>query len=327
MSWRITEVFAAYWRASSMRRRIAYSLAIVRLILAPVIILAVYYLFSMGRIVDRIVSVDAPTATLAQQASIQMLEARRAERNYLLLSDPAYLEADREALARVNKAFADIGDLQPDEQGAVRTALEQIRLFQKQFGAAVTSAGQSQQAATQRIRTVLKDYEKDLDDLLQNARREPRTRLVDELRTRVASFDTEISEVVQAGNPALRQATLGLESSSAQIMGLASGIETRSWARVQQDHEMARALIRRAEWVLTAVSALTLILSVWVSFVLPRQITKPLIALTRAVDAAAEGNYQADFHFQGEGEVIQLAKSVRNLILRCGAKGAAIGKS
>jgi CHASE3 domain sensor protein len=326
MAWRITEPLTASWRASSMRRRIAYSLAIVRIILAPVIILAIYYLFAMGRIVDRIVSVDAPTATLAQQASIQMLEARRAERNYLLLSDPAYLAANQESLSRLNKIFAEIGDLQPEEQSSVRAALDQIQFYQKQFGAMVTSTGQSQQATTQKIRTVLKDYEKDLDNLLRNARHEPRTRLVDQLRNQVASFDTEITEAVQAGNPALRQATLGLESSGGEIMRLASAIETRSWARVQDDHERARALIYRAEWVLTAVSALTFILSVWVSFVLPRQITKPLVTLTQAVDDATEGNYQADFDFQGEGEFIQLANSVRNLIARSREKASTLIK-
>jgi hypothetical protein len=42
---------------NSLRRRIAYSLALVRLILAPVILLAVYYLFRMSWIVDRIVTV------------------------------------------------------------------------------------------------------------------------------------------------------------------------------------------------------------------------------------------------------------------------------
>ena len=50
-----------------MRRRVAYSLAIVRMILVPVILLSVYYLIAMARIVDRIVSVDAPVATMAQQ--------------------------------------------------------------------------------------------------------------------------------------------------------------------------------------------------------------------------------------------------------------------
>ncbi|MFZ1204752.1 MAG: hypothetical protein WAN97_10595 [Candidatus Acidiferrales bacterium] len=323
MAWRVIQPLTALWRASSMRRRIAYSLAIVRLILAPVILLAIYYLFSMGWIVDRIVSVDAPTATLAQQASIQMLEARRAERNYLLLSDPAYLKANRESLERVNKLFSDIGDLQPAEQGAVQAAENQIQFYQKQFATVVTSTGQSRQATTQRIRTVLKDYEKDLDDLLRNARREPRTQLVDQMRAQVASFDAEISEAVQAGNPALRQATLGLESSSGEVMRLASNIETRSWARVEDDHKRARELMHRAEWVLTIVSMITIALSVWVSFVLPRQITKPLLTLTRAVDDAADGNYQEDFDFQGEGELIQLANSVRNLIARSRGRAAA----
>ncbi len=39
---------------NSLSRRTPYSLALVRLILVPVIFLAVYYLFEMGWIVDRI---------------------------------------------------------------------------------------------------------------------------------------------------------------------------------------------------------------------------------------------------------------------------------
>ena len=235
MAWRVLQPLTAFWRASSMRRRIVYSLSLVRIILAPVLFLAIYYLFSMGWIVDRIVSVDAPTATLAQQASIQMLEARRAERNYLLLSDPAYLGANRQSVARVSEIFSEIGGLQPAEQDAVRNAMGQLEFYQKQFATVVTSTGQSRQATTQRIRTVLKDYEKNLDDLLRDARREPRPELVDKLRTQVSSFDAEISQAVQSGNPALAQATIGLDNSSAQIMRLASDMETRGWTRVQGD--------------------------------------------------------------------------------------------
>src|SRR6266478_8748601 len=83
---------------NSLQRRTAYSLALVRLILVPVIFLAIYYLFRMGWIVDRIVSVDAPSATLAQQVSIQMLEARRAERNFFLLNDAADVSENHDLL-------------------------------------------------------------------------------------------------------------------------------------------------------------------------------------------------------------------------------------
>lgn len=53
---------------------------------------------------------------------------------------------------------------------------------------------------------------------------------------------------------------------------------------------------------------------VWISFVLPRQVVKPLLELREAVDNAASGNYLIDFDLRGEGEVVELGKSVRNLI-------------
>src|ERR1700751_3934078 len=99
MKFGIRRSFQVLAPGASLRRRVAYSLAIVRLILVPVISLAVYYLLEIGWIVDRIVSFDPPAATLAQQASIKMLEARHTERNYLLLYDPASLQAGAGALS------------------------------------------------------------------------------------------------------------------------------------------------------------------------------------------------------------------------------------
>lgn len=66
--------------------------------------------------------------------------------------------------------------------------------------------------------------------------------------------------------------------------------------------------------MLSIVSGLTFLLSVWISFVLPRQVVKPLVELKEAVDQAASGNYLIDFELRGEGEVVELGKSVRNLI-------------
>src|ERR1700726_2063181 len=108
---RIRKTFAIFTPATSLRLRVLYSFAIVRLVLAPVILLAVYYLFQMGWIVDRIVNVDAPAASLAQQASIQMLEARRAERNYFLLRDTAYVDTNHNLLAEVTRTLPNIRDL------------------------------------------------------------------------------------------------------------------------------------------------------------------------------------------------------------------------
>lgn len=226
----------------------------------------------MGRIVDRIVSVDAPATTMSEQVSVEMLEARRAERNYFLLRDPAYLEAN---------------PLAPSEQPDAQKALDELHLYQQRFEAAVSTLGAPGRAPTDRIQAVIRTYEKDLDELLTQARSRKRARPVDELRRRVDSFDVQRLKTVQEQDPELRQATVDLENSSQEILRRTSELESRSWKRVQEDHREARHLINQAEWALSVVSVLTFLLSVWISLILPRQVVKPLLNLKQAIDRAA----------------------------------------
>jgi len=313
MRWTIGKSFKIFAPGSSLRKRVAYSLAIVRLILVPVIFLAVYYLFAMGRIVDRIVSVDAQAAKLAEQASIEILEARRAARNYVLFQDPEYLRANQESLTKVRQMLARIGDLEPDEQTTVHRGLDAVNRYQQRFVSAVSTMAEAKQKPDERLREVVLAYEKDLDALVKVGRHERRAQLIQELRARVGSFDTRITEAIQIANPALWQVSPDLRASSQEALQLTSDMEQQNWKRVQMDHQEARQLIRRAEWTLSIVSAVTLLFSVWVSFILPRQVTKPLVSLKEAVDHAATGNYEIDFELHGGGEVVELAKSVQNL--------------
>jgi CHASE3 domain sensor protein len=298
---------------SSLRRRVAFSLALARLILVPVILLAAYYLFKMGFIVDQIVNVDASAATYAQQVSIEMLEARRAERSYLLLRDGAHLQANQEATAKARETFEDIRKLGPDNDSATDMAEAELDLYEKQFAGAVDVMQQRGKLPSDRIQAVVRAYEQDLDELLRTAKYRKRSQLVEDLRKQAGSFDAQISETVKEGNPALRQVTEDMQTSSQRILQFASQIEERNWRRVKNDRAEARRLLREAEWALSIVSALTLLFSVWVSFILPRQVVKPLISLKEAVDHAARGNYEIEFDIRGEGEVVELAKSLRTM--------------
>jgi len=307
--------FKIFAPGGSLRRRVAYSLAIVRLVLVPVIFLAVYYLFSMGWIVDRIVNVDAPTATLAEQATVQMLDARRAERSYFLLRDPEYLQANQDALTQLKSILGKIAVVSSSEHETTQQALANVNVYEQQFAAAVSLAQKPGGTAVDRIQEVVRAYEADLNELLKQARHKTRIQMIDDLRRQVDSFDAQIASTVEAGDPTLRRVTPLLQASSQQVLQIASELENRSWARVESDHHEARYLLRRAEWVLSTVSALTILLSVWISFVLPRQVVKPLVELREAVDHAASGNYLIDLELRGEGEVVELAKSVRKLIV------------
>jgi nitrogen fixation/metabolism regulation signal transduction histidine kinase len=301
-------------RGTSLRRRVAYSLAIVRLILVPVIFLAIYYLFAISSIVDRIVSVDAPVATLAERVSIEMMDALRSERNYVLLHDPVDLQHNHESLASLVQIINTCRDLQPEEEVTTRKMLGQASLYQRQLEALVSRMGEPHEAPLARIEEVVRAYQKQTNELLRRARHESHTRLIDDLRNQVGSFDAQISATLETEDPALRQATADLQASSSEVLRLASDLEKRSWERVQLDHQQARRLKRQAEIVLLIVSFLTLMLSVFVSFILPRQVVRPLSDLKAAVDHAAAGDYEIEFDLQGDGEVVQLANSVRELI-------------
>jgi len=311
---RMRKTFAIFTPGTSLRRRVLYSFAIVRLVLAPVILLAVYYLLQMGSIVDRIASVDAPAASLSQEASIEMLEARRAERNYSLLRDTADVNRNHNLLVEVTDILTKIRNLEPREQAAVHKALESIDLYQQQFAAAVVAMGRPGDAPRERIDAVVRNYERDLNGLVQKTSHRRRADLVDELRAQVDSFDAQITNTVEMGDPTFRRYASDMESSSREVFDLISGLESRNWQRVQDDHRNAQRLLVRAEWVLSIVSAVVILLSIWVTFVLPREIVKPLICLKNAVDDAASGKYQIEFELEVKGELVDLAKSVCNLI-------------
>jgi methyl-accepting chemotaxis protein len=279
-----------------------------------VIFLAIYYLFSMGWIVDRIVNVDAPVATMAEAAANKMLDAQHDEQDYFLSHDPEKLQSNRQALADLEQLIGTMNDLQPSERPSIQKMLDQVKLHRERLEEAVTRLGEPGHAPKSQIQNVVLAYERNLDGLLQRDRRDNRSRLIDDLRAQVGSFDAQIAGTLEAEDPALRHANADLQSSSAQVRKLAADLEARNWNRVVRDHQETRLLMHRAEWVLIIVSSITFILSLLASFILPRQVVKPLMDLKEAVDHAAAGNYEIEFDVKGEGEVVQLANSVRSLI-------------
>ena len=314
MAWRSPGSSTVLLKGFSLRRRVALSLALVRLILVPVIFLAVYYLFAMAKIVDRIVSIDAPVATNAERASTEMLDARRAEANYFLLHDPDDIARNRESLRRLEKIVQTCRPLEPEEKPTFDDLEAQMVFYRTSFSHAVERLGESNLPPIESLREIVQTYQKDLDDVLVNSPHESRARLIDMLRARIGSFDAEVSAQVEANDPEIRQTSRDLATASQRIINLSAELENRSWQRVQRDHDRARALLIRAEIVGGIVSVLTLLVSIWVSTWLPRQVVKPLTDLKAAVDHAAAGNYEIKVDVKGDGEVVELADSVRNLI-------------
>jgi nitrogen fixation/metabolism regulation signal transduction histidine kinase len=313
MEWKRHRLHRVFAQAKSMRRRVAYSLAIVRLILVPVLLLAVYYLFRMGWIVDRIVSVDAAVAMQAERASIVMLDAQRTERNYFLLHDPDDLKSNQQTVENLQKMVRSIRNTQPQEATAVKEMQDELTGYQEGMVKAEQRISEAGQPRIDRLRGAVLAYEKDLNQVLRGARRHSRASLIRELHDRTSKFDSEIA-AAGTEDPVIQSISAELQQTASSFLSQASGLEQRSWNRVESDHHDARRLMVRAEWVLGSVSLLVLLISIWVSYVLPKEVVQPLLELKEAVDHAAAGNYEIEFDVKGKGEVVELANSVRNLI-------------
>jgi hypothetical protein len=94
-----------------------------------------------------------------------------------------------------------IENLVPSDRSDAQKALDELHLYQQRFQAAVSILGAPGQAPTDRIQAVVRAYEKDLNELFTQARFRKRAQLVDELRSRVDSFDIQISKTVQEQDP------------------------------------------------------------------------------------------------------------------------------
>jgi methyl-accepting chemotaxis protein len=267
----------------------------------------------MGHILDRIVNVDAPAATLSQQASIEMLKARRSARNYLLLHDPKYLDSNRQEIELTREDLDKIRVIEADEEDDVEMASQALALYQQRLEAGLATLEESSKGSGDRIQAVVTAYEGDLDQLLRRANRTRRDQLVEELRKRIDSFDSQIIRTAQQDNPKLRKVTSDLNDSSEEVLKIASELESRNWDKVRKAHAEARDLIRQAERSVSIASAITLLTSIWVSFILPRQVVKPLLELKKSIDHAAAGNFEIEFDVQGKGEIVELAASLRNM--------------
>jgi len=267
----------------------------------------------MGHILDRIVNVDAPAATLSQQASIEMLKARRSARNYLLLHDPKYLDSNRQEIELTREDLEKIRVIEADEEDDVEMASQGLALYQQRLEAGLATLEESSKGSGDRIQAVVTAYEGDLDQLLRRANRTRRDQLVEELRKRIDSFDSQIIRTAQQDNPKLRKVTSDLNDSSEEVLKIASELESRNWDKVRKEHAEAGDLIRQAGRSVSIVSAITLLTSIWVSFILPRQVVKPLLELKKSIDHAAAGDFEIDFDVQGKGEIVELAASLRNM--------------
>jgi len=154
--------------------------------------------------VDRIVNVDAAGAKLAEQASIEILEARRAARNYLC-PRPGISSDEPEITHQCEASPGSYLGTEPGDETIVQQGPRTQAYISSNFAGRFRRWTEVKARPAQRIREAVLAYEKDLDDLVRKAKHESRGQLIQELALESDRLISRVTEAIQVGSPASRQ--------------------------------------------------------------------------------------------------------------------------
>jgi methyl-accepting chemotaxis protein len=313
-----------YGSSLSMRSRIGLGITISRLIFLPVICLSIYYIAGMVSATNRIATVDAKVGRLASQMVLEVEEMRKAQKNYVLLSDSISLRKIRESSQRI---------LVQTDDGLVLSTSERYRFTEmkelmKSYMASIEEISQSvdpkqDAAALKQFSGGVERYQQRIDSLLAVAKRsktrEEVTQAVDEISNAASSFDEMITEWVIASDPTRSKMLAELQSKGEALSRQARLINENVWKHVEDERARTESVGHQAVLLIGATSVLTFLLSFALTWYLPKRVMHPVREITQALRKASSGNYDVFLQLTAKDELGALVNEFHNLVdhMRC----------
>lgn len=275
-------------RGHTIRAKIGWSFALIRGLLYPSVILAMVYLFWMASLVDKIAREDARLIRIAELLDVNFLEARKAEKNYALLGDRAYLDRHRESTRSLRALLEEGRRLAGTETGLAgieRAVGEYLAAFEelvRQRPSEQPARGRA--AMARRIAEHQRAVEAELEAFRKLVRsRRAYDRLDRSLRDRLATLLVEMEAAAQAEEQAIPGPLFErLRRSGDEVQRLALAVAERRWQRLEVHREQALRLRQTALWVIGTTLGATFGLNMFLTYLLPRRILAPIRELVEA---------------------------------------------
>jgi nitrogen fixation/metabolism regulation signal transduction histidine kinase len=319
MRLRFRKFWQGYGNRLSMKSRIGLGITISRLIFLPVIFMAIYYIAVMVSATNQIATVDAKVARMAEQIISEIAEMRRAEKNYLLLKDPAYLKKINEVSQQVIAQIEDGLFISSSERNRFAEMKEAVKAYVSNIElVSQSSEPLPDAAALNRFAELVRSYQKRIDSLLEVANRlksqDVISQSIDAISNEAMSFDRYILQSVIASEPQRSKLLAELQSKGDQIALLARQINENSWKKVEEERSHTERLGNRATLLITITLTVTLLLSFAFTWYLPRRVLNPIREITQALRKASSGNYDVFLHLSAKDELGDLVNEFHNLV-------------
>jgi HAMP domain-containing protein len=320
MKARFLRIWSKCGNRFSLRSRIGLGITLSRIIFLPVIFLAIYYIAGMVTATNRIAKVDASVGRMADQILFEVGEMRKAEKNFILLKDPASFRKIKESAQKIISLSEDGLILSPSE----RSHFSQMRESVRGYMALLESFSQSGDTPQQDI-TALKgfsggveDYQKRIESLLSVAKKsktqEEIAQSIDEISTTAMSFDQFIIQSAIGSEPSRLKLLSELQTRGEEVAAKARLVNENGWKNVEEERARTESLGHRATLLITLTLIVTFLFSFALTWYLPRRLLQPVRDITQALRRASNGNYDVFLTINAKDELGELVKEFHNLV-------------
>jgi len=314
----------------SIKTKISISIITAFLFIVPMVWLSLHYLSQMWRRIDEIALKDAWLVDVSQEIEVAILLAKKAESNLAVNvqseNDSLYIHNNQDATRRITElVLAALTKINPADtlllqiKGTTgqyeanfkkylifreppRSGVDHKKLLNETF---VNKKNQLLQAYSGLINQAMVEKEKTkADSLINAANRLFREFSIDELL--ISSQSTNNPEIVKIKQTLFENADL--------VQVLANRLGERARNSLQVHRFEVDIFTARAKRNILTIIIITFMLSIYLLFVLPSRIVKPISLITNIARRAETGDYDISIPFTTRDEIGELALFFNRMI-------------
>ncbi|MBN2466352.1 HAMP domain-containing protein [candidate division WOR-3 bacterium] len=294
-----------------IQTRIMLAMLLSSALVAPVIILSLFYISQINHLLDRIVNVDVELIRLADDVTVTFLDARRSEKNFLLYRDTAYLAAARTGAYRVDTICTRGRAIDSDVSPLFDSISQDIGRYRRQLDTLAALLGPGANIAYPQALLRLRNEHQRLLDLAEattdSLRRDSALAAAERL-----SAERELPVTGLIGRVLNEQ----LRATETRVTFHAAAIGTYAATRTGESRDRAQQLSVWGQRNIATVLLLVLVALVWVVVSMPRGLVLPLKRIANALGRAERGDLSARIKVRGRDELDQLARQLNRVFTR-----------
>ncbi len=290
----------------SIRGRMALSMLLAAALVAPVVLLAAFYIRSMNVAVNRIVNQDIEAMRLADRIAVAVVQARRDERGLVLSGDTSYLSSARTALERA----ATLSDSGTKVDATLGTRFTRVAGLAGAYRVLLDSLARMPSALQRRV--VLPSPEqlrRTYEELLRAAAAAPDARTRDSILGTAVSLNAGLVPTGRTLADSMTSIQLGLAAETDTITSLAR-------AHILAHQQRSRQLAGWGQRNIVTVLLLVLVALAWLVIRLPNQAVLPIKRIINGLRRTEEGDLDVNIKIRSRDELGELARQLNRAFAR-----------